>query len=239
MSTHVELETLPVQQILPMWFQHEIDSFLVQQQRRLLSRVNRALKRRPTIRVSPETHRTKLLNAFDVHRLDSPFGSVEDTELSYFGESLFGNDSDEPDQPPPVMADPVDVESRADEQWSDAGIAQLHESLVPYSLRLLNARGNGSEKLELLRWIFDPDAVAVAELDPKGSVVTWKYIDPAEVPFCFELCCRYAGYDAERIREGLAPILKSLGLGALFKEVEDAKSFRQSCRADHARAQQA
>lgn len=171
-------------------------------------------------RVSKKRVRVRKIDNINPSLFDLPFGPVEDVELT-------------------IPFDPydddiaVDLPALSDEEamnWSEDAINQLHEGMVMYSLRLLNARGNGKEKKAILSWIFDPHGMAYAG-DMSGDEPHWVNIKPSEVPFGFELCCRLSGYDAERIREGLAPILKELDLDELFKEVEHERNKEQRIRA--------
>ena len=171
-------------------------------------------------RVSKNKVMVRKIDDMQPSLFDLPLGPVEDVELSI----PFDPYDDD------VGMDWPDLTDEAAKEWSDDAINQLHEGMVMYSLRLLNARGNGKEKKAILSWIFDPHAMAYAA-DMDGDEPLWTIIQPSEVPFGFELCCRLSGYDPERIREGLAPILKQLDLDELFKEVEHERNKEQRIRA--------
>jgi len=159
------------------------------------------------VRVSLDLSGSQMLLDLDEALLDLPLGSTEDHELS-----APVNDSD-------LDHEDLDQETSFDESvqvWSQEAVVQLHESLVMYSLRLLNARGNGKEKKAILSWIFCPEDMV---FNTTSGEPGWKFIKSSDVPFSFDLCCRICGYDAERLREGLVPVLKKLGLENLFKEI--------------------
>jgi len=210
---------IPTQLPLPMFRAHEIDAanqHLAQRQadreKNHLKYLKKKLLNRP---VKPIDDRTLSL-------LDEPLGEFEDVELSTTTDPYNANVDEEP---------PSSDSDELAKQWSDEAIDQLHENMVMYSLRLLNARGNGKEKKAILCWIFDPQPMAYNRSKSADEKPSWIYINASEVPFSFELCCRIAGYDPERIREGLAPILKELDLDELFKEVEHDINNEQRIRA--------
>lgn len=208
----------PEQLFLPMFQPQEEEAMKLAYAKRLERRLKNQAK---YFAVSQNPKRTRVIDNLSASLLDMPLGPVEDVELSTTFDPYIEYGEEEP-------------ESLTDEQakiWSDAAIDQLHEEMVMYSLRLLNARGNGKEKKKILSWIFDPHALAYAKT-VEGEEPVWDVIKPSEVPFAFELCCRLSGYDPERIREGLVPILKHLDLEELFKEVEHERNTEQRIRAD-------
>lgn len=219
MSGSARSRAEPKQLFLPtMFLPHEeeaIEQILNDQLRRKL-----ANQVRYRTRVAEQTVKPRKIDSMSASLFDLPLGLVEDVELS-------------------TPFDPYDEDIAMDKPhltdeeamtWSEDAINQLHEGMVMYSLRLLNARGNGKEKKAILSWIFDPHAMAYA-VDLVGDEPLWEIIQPSEVPFGFELCCRLSGFDPERIREGLAPILKELDLDELFKEVEHERNTEQRIRA--------
>ncbi len=174
------------------------------------------------VRASKNPARSKLIDSLSASLFDMPLGSVEDVELSTAFDPY---DED-------IAVDQPSLTDEQAMQWSEDAIEQLHEGMVMYSLRLLNARGNGKEKKAILSWIFDPKVVAHAT-DLQGDEPTWEVIPPSDVPFGFELCCRLSGYDPDRIREGLVPILKKMDLESLFNEVENERTNEQRSRAQN------
>lgn len=210
----------PTQLFLPMFSSHEIESM----QQKLNAISERQAKRRQklrTVSVSMNPERTKAISEINSETLDLPFGNVEDHELSISVDLEAETGEEESESPL----------GEEKEEWSQEAIDQLHEAMVMYSLRLLNARGNGKEKKAILSWIFDPHAMAHAVVDELG-IPDWKLIKASDVPFSFELCCRISGYDPERIREGLVPVLKKMGLDALFNEIQNARDTATKQRAD-------
>lgn len=206
------------QLFLPMFMPHEIEAM----KKVIADRQAKQWKNKLRYwAVSQNPKRTHAFDNLSASLLDLPLGPVEDVELSTtfdpYNETVVG------DAPP-------ETGEAQKEEWSNEAQDQLHEAMVTYSLRLLNARGNGKEKKAILSWIFDPHALyyyRTKDVEKPG----WEVIQPSEVPFCFELCCRLSGYDPDRIREGLVPILKKLDLEHLFKEVEDERNSEQRVRA--------
>ena len=210
---------IPRQLQLPMFRAHEIDAanqHFAQRQAVREKNHQRYLNKPKKGPVKPRDDRT--LNLWD-----EPLGEFEDVELSTKTDPYNAQADKEPES--------LSESDRLAKQWSDEAIDQLHENMVMYSLRLLNARGNGKEKKAILCWIFDPQPMAYNRSKNADEKPSWLYINASEVPFSFELCCRIAGYDPERIREGLAPILKGLDLDALFKEVQHDINNEQRIRA--------
>lgn len=198
----------PIQLFLPMFTNHEIEAWTYAEQK-LQQRREERKRRVDAVWISTNPKRALAIDALCSSLLDKPLGPVPDAELLDLGDPYIDGDDIEP---------AVDGELESD-SWSDAAVNDLHEAVLDYSLRLLNARGNGKEKKDVLRWIFDPSAMAYAVGD-SAEEKNWKFIKPTEVPFSFAMCCRLAGYDAERMMDGLMPVLKSMGLDALFKEIE-------------------
>lgn len=218
MSREALSRAAPEQLFLPMFLPHEVEAM----KQAYASRLKKRLKNRANyVSVSQNPKRTRVIDELSASLLDMPLGPVEDVELSTTFDPLIDCGEDEPF----LLTDELA------KSWSDAAMDQLHEEMVMYSLRLLNARGNGKEKKLILSWIFDPHALAYAKT-VEGKEPVWEVIKPSEVPFAFELCCRLSGYDPERIREGLVPILKHLDLEELFKEVEHERNTEQRIRAD-------
>ena len=207
----------PFQLFLPMFLPHEEEVMRQAYAKRMDSKEKARIKYR-----QHKVHRrfTRVLDNISLSIFDLPLGPIEDTELSTNTDPYLPTDDDL-------------IEALTDEkamEGSDTAVTQLHDAMVTYSLRLLNARGNGREKKAILDWIFNPQRLAVAR-PIEGKDPRWEVINASEVPFGFDLCCRFAGYDAERIREGLVHILKQTDLAELFKEVEHERSTEQGLRA--------
>lgn len=207
----------PIQLFLPMFLPHEEEVMRQAYAKRMESKEKARIKYR---QLQVNRRFTRVLDNISLSFFDLPLGPVEDTELSTTTDPYLPTDDDL-------------IESLTDEmamEWSDTAVTQLHDAMVTYSLRLLNARGNGREKKAILDWIFNPQRLAVAR-HIEGKEPSWEVINASEVPFGFDLCCRFAGYDADRIREGLVPILKQTDLAELFNEVEHERSTEQGLRA--------
>jgi hypothetical protein len=104
------------------------------------------------------------------------------------------------------------------ESWSDDAVEQLHEAVLHHSLKALQARGNGAEQREILQWIFDPEPLLAVLRDVHGKP-TEAILPQSLTPFSFERCCRICGYSPERLRAGLMPVLREVGLGNVFNEI--------------------
>ncbi|MEJ8838130.1 hypothetical protein [Ramlibacter sp. AN1133] len=104
------------------------------------------------------------------------------------------------------------------DSWSDQAVAQLHEAVLRHSLQALQARGKRAEKREILRWIFAPQPMVAVLRDARGQ--PFEAVLPQSLtPFSFEQCCRICGFSAERLRDGLMPLLRERGLGNVFNEM--------------------
>lgn len=199
---------------LDLFTTHELKAVrehLLKKQREKEKRALRKLAK--TAQISTNPSRSQAIDDISPSLLDAPLGPEEDQELRDLGDPFAASAGE-------LYFLPVDDEIKL--PWSETAIDQLHEGVVNYSLRLLRAKGNGKEKKEILRWIFDPHAMAYPIDGQKGKQV-WRLIKASDVPFSFDLCCRIAGYSPDRLREDLIPVLKSLGLDVLFKEIEDAQ----------------
>lgn len=98
---------------------------------------------------------------------------------------------------------------------TDEVVAIYHEKVLEYSLKVLNSKGNAEEKFEILQWIWAPDIYCWVTRHDAG-VIKKTPIYRRQLPFTFQMCCACSGLDAERMREGLAhvlrPVLKGLGM---------------------------
>ncbi len=195
---------------LPMFLSHEIKA-VEQAWQTYSERKDKAHTRGAarTFRVRAPSATHGLFDAIDDRLLDMPIGGTEEgNELNC--------DVD------PVRADVVEqIEAlQTSEDWSDAAIEELHEAVLHYSLKLLQARGNGAEKKEVLQWIFAPITM-VAVLQDEHMQPVEAILPQSATPFSFEQCCRICGYSPERLQDGLVPVLKEIGLGNVFKELFD------------------
>jgi hypothetical protein len=102
--------------------------------------------------------------------------------------------------------------------WSDQAIAELHEGLLLSSLASLAARGNATEKVDVLKWFFSPDIYAWNKKTTCTGEVGYQPIYSHQIPFTFQRCCAVAHFNHEVLREGLLFILRKAGLGDYLPE---------------------
>ena len=121
-----------------------------------------------------------------------------------------------------AAADGADTTPAAIESWSDQAVAQLHEAVLHYSLKALQARGNAAEKREILQWIFAPEPRTLVMRGARG-VPTEAVLPAVLTPFSFERCCRYCGLCPERLSDALLPVLLERGLGNVFNEIANGR----------------
>lgn len=197
---------------LPMFLRHEIEA-VEQAQRQSDLRRGKSLKKSgspKTFKVEVVSAAEDLFDAIDDRLLDMPLvGAEEGNELNC--------------EIDPLRVEIVEMLDAADvpeSEWSDAAVEELHEAVLHYSLKLLQARGNGAEKKEVLQWIFAPPTMVALVHDQQMQPVE-VFLPQNATPFSFEQCCRICGYSSERLMDGLVPILKEIGLGNVFKELFD------------------
>ena len=199
---------------LPMFLSHEIEAveqamLAIEQRKDKAHRRDGATR---TFRVREATADAGLFDAIDDRLLDIPLGGLRDgNELNCDVDPLRVN-----------VIEQIEALDGESEEWSDAAIEELHEVVLHYSLRLLQARGNGAEKKEVLQWIFAPTTM-VAVLQDEHMQPVEAILPQSATPFSFEQCCRICGYSPERLQDGLVPVLKEIGLGNVFKELFDGK----------------
>ena len=205
----------PPQLPLPLFTDHEINAW-EQEEERKRKRKPRP-KRAPQFRFTDDGRSQLLFDKLSPYELTAPLNGVFD-----------------PDNELNCEADPIKTgpeeqfkDDEEPESWTDAGVAQLHEAVLHHSLRALQARGNGVEKAEILKWIFVPDQLTTIARDASGQPqeVT---VPQVFVPFSFERCCRICGYCPERMRDELIPVLKGIGLGYVFNEISNGNTTSNS-----------
>lgn len=198
---------------LPMFLSHEIEA-VEQSQRAIEERKDRVSRKQGTARTfavqAPAS--LDLFDAIDERLLDLPLGGPsEGNELNCEVDPLRS-----------AISDQVEALSEGHTEWTDSAVEELHESVLHYSLKLLQARGNGAEKKEVLQWIFAPTTMVAVLRDEQMQPVE-VVLPQSATPFSFEQCCRICGYSPERLQDGLVPVLKEIGLGNVFKEIFDGK----------------
>lgn len=201
------IRSLPIQLYLPIFAQHQINAFM---QNDLNGAIRKIAKLRPgshvLVDLAPEV--TASIKGTSIEFLNAPFrddGTAE-TETVCLTPEL-----PEPDQG-------TEDSDESPQEWSEEAVAALHEGVLTRSLEQLNTRGNGKEKQEILMWIFNPPAMAYTVSDSPEAEKVWKFIHPHNVPFGFDVCCRFAGLDADVIRSGVKRALVELGLTFITKE---------------------
>lgn len=199
---------------LPMFLRHEIEA-VEEAQRRSEERREKTHKKfgvPKTFRVRASALAEDLFDAINDCLLDMPLGgALEGNELNC-----------EVDPLRIEIAEGVEAADASDLEWSDSAVEELHEAVLHYSLRLLQARGNGAEKKQVLQWIFAPTTMVATVLDQDTQPVE-VFLPQNSTPFSFEQCCRICGYSPERLMDGLVPVLQEIGLGNVFKELFDGK----------------
>jgi len=123
-----------------------------------------------------------------------------------------------------------DHDASADAQeWSDQAVKELHEGVLHYTLKVLQARGNGAEKRDALMWVFAPERyMATLIISGRPQEVL---LPPEITPFSFEMCCRICGYRSEMLTDLLQAVLRKLGLGELFNEITHATTPKHNAGA--------
>jgi hypothetical protein len=207
---------------LALFTDHEIKAWLHEEERRSQRKSHRRVRPLHSFRFTDDGRSLLLFEELSPLELTAPLNGVfdPDNELNCDTDPLqSGEEDDEREEEP--------------ESWSDAGVAQLHEAVLHHSLRALQARGNGVEKAEILKWIFAPDRMTTRALDAQGHLREVS-VPQVFVPFSFERCCRICGYCPERMRDELIPVLKGIGLGYVFNEISNGNttSNSASCGAD-------
>lgn len=212
---------------LSLFSPHEINAWEEEERRKTFRKEQRPTRAPRRFWVQEDSTTCSLFAGIDLAVLDNPLGGpAEGNELNCQADPL------REDEEPSVDLSAVSSEDM--EVWSDQAVEQLHEAVLHHSLKALQARGNGAEKREILQWIFAPQ--------PMVAVLRNAYEHPVEAllpqpltPFSFEQCCRICGYSAERLQDGLMPILRAMGLGNVFNEIANGTSNHK--HNENARAQ--
>lgn len=193
---------------LPMFDPQEIADYELATQ----GKPTRSNVRRPRlVTIQPLQPREQLLLLFDQiddSVFDAPLAGIGDgNELNGSTYALMETDTEADDEP-------------AIGEWSDEAVAQLHESVLHYSLMLLQSNGNGAEKKEVLKWIYAPERLVATLSDPElgDSEVVLPLL---QTPFSYIRCCRLCGYEPDEMQDLLAAVLNEKGLGQLFNEISN------------------
>jgi hypothetical protein len=207
-------EPVILQQLhLGMFTAHEISAWEHWQRRLDLRRAQRPSRPAPRARALEDGRTAYLFDLPDLV-LQHPLGGLP------AGNEL--NTETDPLQTVDMLVVTDESAEQPVQAWSDEAVAQLHEAVLHYSLRALQARGNAAEKREVLQWIFAPQPRAVLVRDARG-VLTEAALPQVHIPFSFERCCRICGYSPERVEEELLPILVETGLGNVLNEITNGR----------------
>jgi hypothetical protein len=205
----------PHQLHLSLFAPHEISAWEEEQRRKNLRKEQRSTRAPRRFWVREDRATRSLFDAIDVRVLEQPLGGpAEGNELNCETDPLREEGSGH---------DPHAAPEGDAEQWSDQAVEQLHEAVLQYSLRALQARGNGAEKREILEWIFAPQPMVAVLRDEFGNH-TEALLPQSVTPFSFEQCCRICGYSPERLQDGLMPVLQEMGLGNVFNEIANGRN---------------
>lgn len=208
-------QAAPHQLHLSLFAPHEIRAWEEEQRRKDLRREQRSQRAPRRFWVKEDSATRSLFDSIDLAVLEHPLGGPsEGNELNCESDPL-REDAVSPDTH-------VAPETEA-QAWSDTAVEQLHEAVLHYSLKALQARGNGVEKREILEWIFAPQRMVAMLRDEYGNPVEALLPQPV-TPFSFEQCCRICGYSSERLMAGLMPVLQEMGLGNVFNEIANGRN---------------
>jgi len=201
---------IPIQLFLPIFTTHEIQAWEQEERKRIEHKNKRhAEYLSRTYKFVVDTSSDDLFERIDDSVLDMPLiGPSEGNELNI--------DQSQKCDEKEFQAEVFDEGDK--EEWTDAAADQLHEAVLHYSLKALQARGNGAEKKEILRWIFKPDVMFAKISTPSGAVKEVA-LRQNETPFSFVRCCNICGLRHEKLMEDLTPIIAEIGLEKDFKEL--------------------
>lgn len=205
----------PFQLHLSLFEPHEINAWLEEECRRERRHEQRSKERPRRFWVRTDTATRNLFDSIDLALLHAPLGGPQD------GNEL--NSEVDPLGDETAAAETLHNSDPASEEWSDGAVDQLHEAVLHYSLKALQARGNGAEKREILQWIFAPEPMVIQQLNAAGAVEEVA-LPQHLTPFSFERCCRICRLRSENLMDGLRPILDEMGLGNFFNELANGRN---------------
>ncbi len=207
-------EQCPIQLHLSLFAPHELNAWQEEETRRLQRLESRSRDRPRRFWVKVDTATRGLFDAIDIALLHEPLGGPQEgNELNSDEDPLSGNDK---------TAEQSTAPETGAEGWSDNGVDQLHEAVLHYSLKALQARGNGAEKREILQWIFAPEPMVIQQRNVAGFIEEVS-LPQHLTPFSFERCCRICRLRSEHLMDGLKPILTEMGLGNFFNELANGR----------------
>lgn len=127
-----------------------------------------------------------------------------------------------------VGPDAIGVGPEIDEPvvWAHDEIVVLHAVLLEESLKALTAKGNPSEKMDILEWMFEPDFVAEVVLQtPQGPRKKVIYND--QVPFSFAFCCKLQGHDPAKYRAYMRQVIPDVAKRFMHMDGEDFPTLQE------------
>lgn len=142
---------------------------------------------------------------FLAESMDLPIEVREDIDLD--------EEEEDPAKPKPkeitVTADGPAVEEPPI-IWTPDDLVSMHSCMLEENFKILAARGNPKEKLDVLKWIFESEWVAeVANRKTmvlNGETVSFdqrRVIYNRDCGFTFSMCCRLEGFDPDVFRTWL------------------------------------
>lgn len=212
------------QMFLDMFSKHETKVWAEDEMRRIDQAEKRRANTKPqTIRVFQNTNNAQfLLQLESLDLTDRLVGDKEhelDTQTCPLAETP--EDSESALEPQTSVHRPIralrqeGLVSESEYTWTQAAVEELHETVLHYSLNVLQAKGNSQEKKEVLQWIFAPETYKALVTNEETGFTSWVTLPQEKTPFSFEQCCRICGYSSERLMRELEPILIKLKLQRL------------------------
>lgn len=87
-------------------------------------------------------------------------------------------------------------------EWSELDIIEMSRGLLTNSLRVLCAKGNPSEKIDVLDWVFESEIADIRTVAGKYGPVK-EVIYTRQCAFSFPMCCAVLNYDPAVFRSFL------------------------------------
>ncbi len=86
--------------------------------------------------------------------------------------------------------------------WTEADIVEMARGILTFSLKILCAKGNPTEKIDVLDWVFESEIADVRTVTgPYGAVK--QVIYTRQCAFSFPMCCAVLNYDPAVFRSFL------------------------------------
>lgn len=182
--------SIPQQGILPMFSALETRA----REQAWQSQITKKEKRKLQLRSRPAPLTDAELNA-----LALPLFGKTDTNDLLVGDFLQEDESI-------VVSSEKEISFDEQTPWTEKGEYELHYMLLERSLEYLAARGNASEKIDVLNWIFHPETPEQVTKTINGRP------EVIHVPFTFGTCCALQGLNADDLRDQIAAICRKSGI---------------------------